>query len=144
MSTNSNKYFIFKKKSQGRLKLSCHFLEEETDLLRTVTGLKSRSWEQSWAWKLGTQYCTALPPPFPSLLNTVSQVHAKEHQVSAVADSPEQGVQAGEKLGEKRQRKDGREGGTERERDREGKRDSFPLDGSIFCLSFRIRCKTGH
>lgn len=64
----------------------------------------------------------ALPPPFPSLLNTVSQVHAKEHRVSAVADSPEQGVQAREKPGGKKG-EEGWERGRDRERERQRERD---------------------
>lgn len=42
----------------------------------------------------------------------------------------------GYQVRKKRERKGGREG--------EGKIYSFPLNGSIFCHGFRIRCRTGH
>lgn len=47
----------------------------------------------------------------------------------------------------KRERKGGTEGwreGCGREGETEGETYSFPLDGSIFCHGFRIRCRTDH
>lgn len=78
MDTSSNKYFIFKKKNEARLKLKLslyrggHWPEKGGGCFEVIDlGPEPGSEAQ------GTHHCTILPPPFLSFLDCISHIGCK-------------------------------------------------------------------